>query len=200
MSDVPPPEHPGWYADADGAWWWWDGATWTPAAAFAPAPGAGAPVDPTALRAGGAGDADRAAERTLAVVMWVVYLVGGGFISSLVFWFTSKQKPFVRHHAAESLNLTLALLIPQVLAIALALPWYLDVIDAAVSASSEDPPAPGAGFWVGLAVLFVVSAVNAVVAIVGIVRANSGRWWVIPLPFHPVRGVVREGDQPYEVV
>lgn len=198
MTDVPPPEHPGWYADADGAWWWWDGTTWAPAAAFAPAPGGAAPTG--GPPAGAAVDPDRSAERSLAMVMWVVYLIGGGFISSLVFYFTSRRKPFVRHHAAESLNLTLVLLVPQLLATALLVPWYLDLLDAVTSTPSEDPPSPGGGFWLGLAVLLLLSAVNAVVAIVGIVRSNAGRWWRIPLPFHPVRGVVREGEQPYEVV
>lgn len=198
MTDVPPPERPGWYADADGAWWWWDGATWAPASAFAPGPGGAAPA--VAPGAAGAVDPDRSAERSLAMVMWVVYLIGGGFISSLVFYFTSRQKPFVRHHAAESLNLTLVLLVPQLLATALLVPWYLDLLDAVTATPSEDPPSPGGGFWLGLVVLLALSGVNAVVAIVGIVRANAGRWWRVPLPFHPVRGVVREGEQPYEVV
>ena len=51
--------------------------------------------------------------------MWVVFVVGGGWLAALVFYLVSKEKAFVRHHSAEALNLTLVLLIPQVAAVAL---------------------------------------------------------------------------------
>ncbi|MGI8938678.1 MAG: DUF4870 domain-containing protein [Iamia sp.] len=183
LSAVPPPTQPGWYADAHGTWWWWDGASWTPAAApVAPAP-------------------SRSPERTTALVMWIVFLVGGGWIAALIFYLVSKDKPFVRHHSAEALNLTLLLLIPQLLAFALLVPGYItylgDVIDAEPGASVSFDP--GSTFWVGLVLILLTTLASYAAAIAGAIQANRGRWWRMPLPFHPVRGVVREGEEPYSV-
>lgn len=184
------PTEPGWYADAAGAWWWWDGVTWTSAPA---SPGAPAPAVDEAQT--------RSAERTTALIMWIVYLVAGGWISSLVFYLVSKEKAFVRHHAAESLNLTLVLLIPQIAGFALLLPGYLSFLS---DLGQSDPGASvsydfDSTFWIGIALLVVTSIINYAVAITGLVMAYRGRWWRAPLPFHLVRGVVAKGEEPYSV-
>lgn len=185
MSDVPPPEVPGWYADAHGAWWWWDGSGWTAA------PGA-----PTATAATAS---PRAQERTNALLMWILYIVLGGWIVALVFYLISKEKPFVRHHAAEALNLTIVLLVPQILAIALLVPGYVDWISTVI----DDPdasPSLSAWFWAGLALLVVVGLVNTVLAVVAAVKTSRGRWWRLPIGLHPVRGVLPKGSEPpYDV-
>lgn len=184
MTDVAPPEQPGWYADAAGAWWWWDGRAWTSAAAAVPGPGTG--VDPAVARS---------QERTMAMVMWIVFLVGGGWIGALVFYVVAKDKAFVRHHAAEALNLTLTTIIPQLLALGLLVPYYLDIL---TNLDGDTPPVTNT-FVVGLVLLLAIALATYAVAIVAIVRASRGRWWRIPLPFHPVRGVVGSGEEPYSV-
>lgn len=180
MSDIPPPEEPGWYADAAGAWWWWDGATWSPAP---PVPGAATP--------------DK--ERTNALLMWVLYLVLGGWIVALVFYVISKEKRFVRQHAAEALNLTLVLLVPQVVGTVLLVPPYLDWISTII----DDPEASievTGGFVIGLAILGVASLVNYGFGIMGAVRAHRGSWDRLPIGVHPVRGALKKGEAPpYDV-
>ncbi|HEX7133455.1 MAG TPA: DUF4870 domain-containing protein [Iamia sp.] len=184
MSDIPPPEDPGWYADAHGAWWWWDGGTWSPAPSPGPAAG------PTS---------GREQERTQALLMWILYLVVGGWIVALIFYLISKEKPFVRHHSAEALNLTLVLLVPQIVGFALLVPSYIDF----VSDSIDDPNAsfdPSGTFWAGLALAAVLSIVNLGLSIAGAVKAHRGEWWRLPIGLHPVRGVLRRGETPpYDV-
>lgn len=179
--DGPAPEQPGWYADAQGAWWWWDGRSWTDGAVAAAA-GVG--------RARG-----RDGERTLALATWLVYLLAGGFIASLIFYVVCRDRPFVRHHAAESLNLTLALLVIQVPAAVLVAPYYVEVLDAAFD--GRTPGTAGSGFAIGLVLLLVGGAANWAAGIAGAVQAHRGRWWRVPQPFHPVRGAVRPGEEPY---
>lgn len=179
MSHIPPPEQPGMYADAHGAWWWWDGATWTPAPEWGPVAAS------TSTRQG--------EERTQAVLMWVLYLVLGGWLAALIFYLTAKEKPFVRHHAAEALNLTLVLLVPQLLGMALMVPAYLDWFS-----DSIDDPSVGltlsAPFFIGLALNGVASVANLVLAVVAAVRAHRGEWWRLPIGLHPVRGVRAAGQ------
>lgn len=176
MTDIPPPESPGWYADAHGAWWWWDGRGWSPAPGAHPGAAAGGPQQ----------------ERTQALLMWVLYLVLGGWIVALVFYLISKDKPFVRHHAAEALNLTVLLLIPQILGFALLVPGYIDLI---TTDPGDDLTVPGT-FWVGLGVLLLVSILNYAFGIAAAVKAHRGRWWRMPIGIHPVRGVLRKGEAP----
>lgn len=180
MSTIPPPEEPGWYADAEGAWWWWDGRSWT-----------------SSSIAGGlvGGGADRDKERTNAVLMWILYLVLGGWLVALIFYLISKEKPFTRHHSAEALNLSIVLLVPQVVGFVLLVPGYIDLITAGI----EDPEAGfdvGGGFWAGLAVLGVVSLLNYGFGILGAVRAHRGSWDRLPIGIHPVRGVLKKGEAP----
>ena len=179
MSHIPPPEQPGMYADAHGAWWWWDGSGWTPAPEWGPVAAS------TSTRQG--------EERTQAVLMWVLYLVLGGWIAALIFYLISKEKPFVRHHSAEALNLTLVLLVPQVVGMALMLPAYID----AFSSSLDDPGADvgfAGSFFLGMAVLGLCSVANLALAIVAAVKAHRGEWWRLPIGLHPVRGVRAKGQ------
>lgn len=131
--------------------------------------------------------------------MWILFLVGGGWISSLVFYLVSKDKPFLRHHAAESLNLFLVLLVPQLVGFALLVPSYIDFIVRV----NEDPEADlrfSGSFWLGLSIVALVSLLTYIAAIAAAIKAHRGRWWRLPLPVHPVRGVVVAGHEPYSVV
>ena len=184
MSDIPPPEVPGWYADAQGAWWWWDGSTWSPA------PGSG----------GAAAQASqREQERIHALLMWFLYLAVGGWIAALFFYLVSRERPFVRHHAAEALNLTLVLLVPQIVGFSLLVPDYVGF----VGRSFDDPDAAftfSGVFWVGVAVLVVHALVTYALGIAGAVQAFRGRWWRLPIGLHPVRGVLAAGEPPPDPV
>ena len=179
MSHIPPPEQPGMYADAHGAWWWWDGAAWTPAPAWGPV------ATSTSTR--------QDEERNKAVLMWVLYLVLGGWVAALIFYLVSKEKPFVRHHSAEALNLTLVLLVPQVLGLVLMIPAYIDWFS-----SSIDDPSAGLGlsapFLLGLALNGAASVINLALAVTAAVRAHRGEWWRLPIGLHPVRGVRAKGQ------
>ncbi len=189
MTDIPPPEQPGWYADAHGAWWWWDGQGWYPA------PGSG----PATVGGPGTGPDPRQQERTNALLMWILYLVIGGWIVALVFYLISKAKPFVRHHAAEALNLTILLLVPQIVGFALLVPDYIGWIGDLV----DDPEAtfsPSGTFWLGIGVAALTSIANLGLGILGAVKAHRGEWYRLPIGIHPVRGVLRKGEAPpYDV-
>jgi uncharacterized Tic20 family protein len=188
VSDIPPPEDPGWYADAHGAWWWWDGSTWTPA------PGAGPAVGAT-----GSVSSPREQERSQALLMWILYIVIGGWIGALVFYLISKEKAFVRHHAAEALNLTLVLLVPQIVGFALLVPDYVDFISSAVDDPGADFSFSGT-FFAGVALLGLTSLANLVLAVVATIKASQGQWWRLPIGLHPVRGVrAKDEAPPYEV-
>lgn len=132
------------------------------------------------------------------MVMWIVFMVGGGWISSLIFYLVSKDKLFVRHHAAETLNLTLVQLPLQILAFALVIPDYIsylsDTFDDSTTAASFGP-----AFYVGLTLFVVLSLLHYGLCIAGIIHASRARWWRLPLPLHPVRGVVAQGEEPYSV-
>lgn len=185
MTDVPPPEQPGWYQDAHGAWWWWDGRSWTDGRLAA------------SVGVGGAGASAPPAEKGTALAVWLVYLlVGCGFIGPLVFYFAVKDKRFVRHHAAQATNLGLTVLILQLPAIALVGPWYWDLLQSDVDGVSA--PSPTAATWVGFALLGATTLLHYGVGIWGAIRAYRGSWRRVPvLPL--VRGAVRAGEEPYVV-
>lgn len=179
MSDAPPPEQPGWYADAWGAWWWWDGLRWTPAPA---------PPDPGAQLA-----AARRDERTMAMIVWISTFLGG-FIGPLVIYLVSgPTKRFVRHHAAEALNVTIVVLVAQVLAMFV---MFAGFLAGATSVQPGDEVTLPPWFWVGFAVVMLTSFVNLALTVLGIVGANAGRWARLPIGFHPVRGVLAKGEEP----
>jgi uncharacterized Tic20 family protein len=181
MSDISPPEQPGMYADAHGSWWWWDGSTWTAAPDWGP----------LASARGGRHEP----ERNQAVLMWILFIVLGGWIVALVFYLVSRDKPFVRHHAAEALNLTIVLLIPQ---LAGAVLMFADLIFVT---GLDDPYAtPSALFWVGMGLLLGAGLLTYALGIPAAVKAHRGEWWRLPIGLHPVRGVIGRGAAPpYDV-
>jgi len=139
----------GWYADANGQHRWWDGAQWGAVApASAPAPPAG--TDP----------------RTLAMLAHLLGLLTG-FVGPLVLYLVNGDKdPFVRHHAAESLNFQITLTIAVVGS-------FLAVF-----------------VLVGFLLLPVVIVGGIVLQIIGAVKANAGEWWRYPVNLRLVPGAV----------
>jgi len=138
-------------------------------------------------------------ERTNALLMWILYIVVGGWIVALVFYLISKEKPFVRHHAAEALNLTLVLLVPQIVGFGLLVPDYVDFISESIDDVNATFTVTGT-FWAGVALLGITSILNLVLSVIATVKAHQGRWWRLPIGVHPVRGVLPKGeDPPYDV-
>ena len=139
----------GWYPDANGQQRWWDGAHW---GAVAPAVAPATPVgtDP----------------RTLAMLAHLLGLLTG-FVGPLVLYLVNGDKdPFVRHHAAESLNFQITLTIAVVGS-------FLAVF-----------------VLVGFLLLPVVIVGGIVLQIIGAVKANAGEWWRYPVNLRLVPGAV----------
>jgi uncharacterized protein len=82
-----------------------------------------------------------------------------GFVGSLVIFLVHKDRgPFVRAHAANSLNIQITMAIWMVVAIPLILLLGL-----------------------GLLILLVAPVIALVLHVVGLVKALNGRWWNPPL-------------------
>lgn len=88
-----------------------------------------------------------------------------GFVGSLViFWLYKDRGPFVRAHAANSLNIQITMAFWMVVAIPLILLLGL-----------------------GLLILLVAPVIAAVLHVVGLVKAANGQWWNPPLTPRLVR-------------
>lgn len=82
-----------------------------------------------------------------------------GFIGSLIIYLMYKDRgPFVRAHAANSLNVQITMLVWLVVAIPLIL-----------------------AFGLGLLIFFVAPIVAGVLHVVGLVKAMNGEWWNPPM-------------------
>ena len=156
MEPQQPATPPGWYPDGSGQTRWWDGQQWGQAAAPAPA----SPPGPPASAFGGT-DA-----RTMAMLCHLLAIFTG-FLGPLIIYLINGDKdPFVRHHAAESLNFQITV------AIALFVSAILILV------------------LIGL-LLFPVIWIGALVfEIIGAVRASKGEWWRYPINIRMVPGAV----------
>ena len=140
---------PGWYPDGAGRQRWWDGTQW----------GAYAPTSAD----GGTGTTD---PRTLAMLAHLLGLLTG-FVGPLVIYLINGEKdPFVRHHAAESLNFQITLTIA---AVGSALAMLV---------------------LVGFLLLPVVMLGGIVLQVIGAVKANAGEWWRYPVNLRLVPGAL----------
>lgn len=90
-----------------------------------------------------------------------------GFVGPLVLYLVNGEKdPFVRHHAAESLNFQITLTIAAVVSI-----LAIFVL-------------------VGIVLLPIVIIGGFVLQIIGAVKANAGEWWRYPVNLRLVPGAV----------
>lgn len=97
-------------------------------------------------------------ERTWAIVSHLVPVIGFGFIAPLVVWLVFKGRgPFLEHHAKESLNFQLTLLIAYVVG------GILSVIG------------------IGILILVAVWVVQIVFAILAAVATSRFEWYRYPL-------------------
>jgi len=155
---------PGWYDDHTGRLRWWDGQQWGVAAdeVPAPAPGPTAATPPVAATATGTG----MDSKSMAMLCHLLAIFTG-FLGPLIIYLINGEKdPFVRHHAAESLNfqitVTIAAIASAVLIIVL----------------------------IGIIMLPVVVIGALVLEVIGAMRANAGQWWRYPVNLRIVPGAV----------
>lgn len=139
---------PGWYPDGSGGTRWWDGQNWGAPAAV-PTPAASAPVsDP----------------KTMAMLCHLLGIFTG-FLGPLIMYLVyGERDPFVRHHAAESLNFQITLTIGFVICFVLAF------------------------VLIGFLLLPVLIVGGLVFEIIGCLRANAGEWWRYPINLRLVPG------------
>jgi len=145
---TPQSQPAGWYDDGSGRQRWWDGTQWGQYAAETSSPS-------------NSGD-----QKTMAVLAQVLGLITG-FVGPLVIYLINGEKDaFVRHHAAESLNFQLTLLIGYVVSFVLVF-----VI-------------------VGIILLPVLIVLGIVFPIIAAIAANKGEWYRYPITIRMVPGAV----------
>ena len=88
-------------------------------------------------------------ERTQALLVWILSLFIG-FISPLIFFFIAKDKPFVFHHAAQALTLSIVLTVLYIVGFILIF------------------------LVIGLLILPLVGLAGLVLVIMGAIAANAG--------------------------
>lgn len=165
-----PGSEPGWYPAEPGFVRWWDGKAWGP-----PTPGDGtAPPDEGASRARrdsplaprpwvplpGSVPGDNT--KTLVTLAHLGFVLGA-FIMPLAILLVEKDRPFVRHHAAEALNFQLTVLLVCVVSVPLMV------------------------IYVGFFTLLAAVVADVVLGLVGVYQANQGRWWRYPVNVRLVR-------------
>lgn len=140
---------PGWYDDGSGQQRWWDGNQWGQYASQV-APSSGSGGDP----------------KTMAVLAQVLGLITG-FIGPLIIYLVNGEKDaYIRHHAAESLNFQLTLLIGYIISFVL----FLVII--------------------GIVILPVLIVLGIIFPIIAAVAANRGEWYRYPISIRMVPGAV----------
>jgi uncharacterized Tic20 family protein len=149
---APPPSSPppGWYPDPSGSGQqrWWDGNQWGIVASSAVPATTGSFDD----------------ERGMATLAQVLAIFTG-FLGPLVIWFMARpDQPFVKHHAAESLNFQITVTIAAFVSALLML------------------------VLIGFVLLPVVLLGALVLEIMAAVAANRGEWYRYPVNLRLVPG------------
>ena len=145
------PQPPGWYPDETGTNRYWDGTQWTDSTQPAQVP----------VPAATSGGTD---EKTLAMLAQLLGIFTG-FLGPLVMYLIAKDdQPFLKHHAAESLNFQLTILIGYVISGVLML------------------------VLIGFLTWFVVWVAALVFGIMATLAANRGEWYRYPITIRMVSG------------
>jgi uncharacterized protein len=154
----------GWYVDPAGHTRWWTGTTW---GAYAPAPTG--PMAPA-----GYPPARRADANSLAMLAQLGQVVGGFLLPLILYLTAGRDDAFVRHHSAESLNMSITYFV----AVCCLFPLFF------------------VGIIVWPLLILVVPAFIALVvthlifAITAIVKAYRGEWYRYPICIRLVSGAV----------
>lgn len=95
-------------------------------------------------------------ERTQALLMWILSLFIG-FVSPLIFYFISNDKPFVKHHSGQALAF----------GIVMAVLWVISFILVFLV--------------IGLFLMPILGLIALVITIMGAIAANAGSRFDIPV-------------------
>ncbi|MCZ7628580.1 MAG: DUF4870 domain-containing protein [Microthrixaceae bacterium] len=145
------PQPPGWYPDEAGVTRYWDGTQWTASTQPAQVP----------VQATGSGGTD---EKTMAMLAQLLGIFTG-FLGPLVIYLVAKDdQPFVKHHAAESLNFQLTVLIGYIVSgiLMFVCIGYFTFF----------------ALWIGAVVLGIMATM----------AANRGEWYRYPINIRMVPG------------
>ena len=169
----PSPVPPGWYADGSGTVRWWDGIRWGRAAVTPPTRGV---VSLPHLVSPPSVDSQR---RTAASAQWLGLLgvVSGilGVVGPAAALFSaSADQRFVRHHAVESVNFQITMLIG----------WMMGLV-CIVSGLMLIVP-----LVLGVVILPVVLVQSVVFPILAAQAASRGEWYRYPINLRLVPGAV----------
>lgn len=152
MSNAQPP---GWYPDSSGTTRYWDGTQWTDNTQ----PGAPVPAPQQQVASSSVQD-----EKTMAMLSQLLGILTG-FLGPLVMYLVAKDdQPFFKHHAAESLNFQLTLLIGYIIS------GVLMIV------------------LIGFLTFFAVWIGGLVLTIMATVAANRGEWYRYPINIRMVPG------------
>lgn len=149
----PPPSNPppGWYPDpaVPGRHRWWDGQAWG--------------IDaPTAVPYGHTSSIQD--EKNLAVLSHVLGIFTGFLGPLIIFLMAKPDQPYAKHHAAESLNFQITLMLASIVTIALCF------------------------VLIGFVLLPVVVIGAFVLEILAAVAASRGEWYRYPVNIRMVSG------------
>lgn len=184
---------PGWYPTEQGQRYW-DGGQWlsSPPPGMPQAPGMGTVGQgtvgqPMAVDSNGGWQHPSgisSEERQMAMLAHLLTLVAG-FLAPLIIYFTKKdESAFIRHHAAEALNLTITILLaifgPMILFFGGAGLLAIASTDAAFALFAI-------GYLLFFVIIFAVSIGSLIFTIMAGIAANRGEWYRIPFCFHWVK-------------
>ncbi len=146
---------PGWYPDGSGATRYWDGTQWTQQTqAGMPVPAPGQQVAASSVQD----------EKTMAMLSQLLGIFTG-FLGPLIMYLIAKDdQPFFKHHAAESLNFQLTVLIGYVISFVLMF------------------------VLIGFLTFFAIWIAALVLGIMATVAANRGEWYQYPINIRMVSG------------
>ena len=160
---------PGWYPDGSGQNRWWTGADW---GAYAPSPAAVVP--PPVLYNTPRPPEPRSDANSLAMLAQLGQIVGGFLLPLILYLTVGQSEPFVRHHSAESLNLS----ITYALAIFAMVPLlFLSIVLLPL-------------LLLTIPLFFALIIGHLVLAINACIKAYRGEWYRYPVLIRLVPGAV----------
>lgn len=146
----------GWYPTDQGDQQYWDGQAWTPHRAPL---GPQTPVQATHGYPTGPVSSD---DKTMAVLSHLGGALASFIVPLIVYFMKKDESPFVRHHAAEALNLQITAFLAAI--VSLILIFVL----------------------VGILLLILLPFVFFILAIIATVKASQGEYYRYPLVWHVI--------------
>jgi uncharacterized membrane protein len=133
-------------------------------------------------------------ERTMATLAHALSILG--FIAPLVIFLVKRQSRFVSFHALQAL---LWHIVYFVLAMVFMVAWFWVIIFTVVNAEGAKGPAPPAGIFVLIPLVWLgfmgAWVLTLVLAVVYSIKASQGEWAEIPLLGPLARRLLKMGPQ-----